>query len=201
MTEFDYENDLAIDPHALDEEWLRHSQICMNYVKAAAEAQRKHSRLEEKLKVIKAEVKNELEQEKAELDHLIRKEPAKYDCQTKDKDGNCKPTETWISGAIIRSEKYRELIVETNDKQAEVMDSLIEAAYNLEIIKGASDTFAWQRKAALEGACALWYNGYFSIPNLPREAIEGKRIADVARDKVSDKQRTNLNKKKRVRRK
>ena len=47
MVEFNYEEDLAIDPSQLDEEWLQHSGICEVYIDALNDAQEELNKLEE----------------------------------------------------------------------------------------------------------------------------------------------------------
>ncbi len=50
MTEFNYEDDLRIDPHALDIEWIEQPNLYMRYAEKLAHAERVSKRLDEKIK-------------------------------------------------------------------------------------------------------------------------------------------------------
>lgn len=79
--EFNYEEDLAIDPAILDEEWLRHPQLFMQYSEELANA------IEER-----DYAKDRLDVKKAELDADIRKDPDEY--------GISKVTEAVVAGTV-----------------------------------------------------------------------------------------------------
>lgn len=58
-SELDYNADLKVDIDNLDEEWLRHPRLCMDYVKAAAEARKVARKAEQKVKVIRSQLVKE----------------------------------------------------------------------------------------------------------------------------------------------
>jgi hypothetical protein len=71
---------------------------------------------------------------------------------------------------------------------------LIEAAYQLNIIQSAVRAFD-HRKAALENEVKLWLGAYYSGPKEPRDIPGGKRVVDIARDRVASRVRNEMNKK------
>ena len=89
MADFDYEKELAIDPHMLDEEWLMHPQKYFLISKSLAEAQKDRDKAKEHLDIVKAE-----------LDSDIRKDPGKYEL--------AKITEAVVSSTIIQQTKFIE---------------------------------------------------------------------------------------------
>ena len=56
IDDFNFEEDMAVDPNALEEEWLRHPQLYMKYVKASALFKRKANKAVEKVKVIRSQL-------------------------------------------------------------------------------------------------------------------------------------------------
>lgn len=56
MEDFNYEEELTIDPDALDMEWLEQPKLFMKYSKAHADAAATVRELEEKLKVIRSDI-------------------------------------------------------------------------------------------------------------------------------------------------
>jgi len=115
--QFNYEQDLAIDPHSLDEEWLRQPGLYMKYSKEAANAERVRDLAKEKVGVVKAE-----------LDRAIRKEPIKYGLE--------KITDTPVAGAVLLQSEYKE-----------AANALIEADFKLNILKSAVRAFDHKREA------------------------------------------------------
>lgn len=161
-----YEQDLAIDPYCLDEDWLKQSGLFMKYSVMAADAQKRRDQAKEKLDVVKAE-----------LDRSIRENPGinnKYKLE--------KITEAVVTSTILVQPEYKV-----------ASDELIEANYELNILQSAVRAFDHKR-AALENEVKLWLGSYFSGPKEPRDIPGGKRIVDMARDKVSSRMRGELNK-------
>ena len=163
MTELNYEQDLAIDPYCLDEEWLKQPGLYMKYSFMAAEAQKRRDQLKERLEVIKAE-----------LDRDIRENPIKFKLE------NVK--EASIAATILLQPKYEKGV---ND--------LTEANYELNMLQSAVRALDHKR-SALENEVKLWLGSYFSGPKEPRDIPGGKRIVDIARDKVSSRMREEMNK-------
>jgi len=164
MKEKEYEQDLAIDPYCLDEEWLRQPGLYMKYSSMAADAQKRRDQLKERLEVIKAE-----------LDKKIRLTPSNYVTAEK-------VTETSIAFAILLQPEYKEA---AND--------LTESNYELNMLQSAVRALDHKR-SALENEVKLWLGSYFSGPKEPRDIPGGKRIVDIARDKVSSRMREEMNK-------
>ena len=165
--EFNYEQDLAVDPHSLDEEWLRQPGLYMKYSEATAEAEKKRNQAKESVDVVKAE-----------LDRAIRKDPAKY--------GIDKVTETAIASSIFLQPEYKA-----------ATDALIQDNYELTILQGAVRAFDHKR-AALENEVKLWLGSYFSGPKEPRDIPGGKRVIDMARDRVASQAREEANRRREV---
>lgn len=164
MEEKEFEKDLGIDPYCLDEEWLKQPGLYMKYSSMAADAQKRRDQLKERLEVIKAE-----------LDKKIRLTPSSYVTAEK-------VTETSIAFTILLQPEYKEGV-----------DSLTEANYELNMLQSAVRAFDHKR-SALENEVKLWLGSYFSGPKEPRDIPGGKRIIDIARDKVSSRMREEMNK-------
>lgn len=170
----DYILDLAIDPHKLDEEWLKQPALYMKYSEMASKAQKLKDELKERVEVIKAGI-----------DQLVRENPEKYNAPT-DKKGEIKITEAWITGAIIRDGRYQEAVKEYN-----------EALYEFNILSAAVKSFDHKKKA-LEGMVQLWQGSYFSVPKNMQDIVGGKRLPDTKIQASVDEQRSSL---KRIKRK
>jgi len=84
-----YEDDVKIDPDALDVEWLRQSELMGIYGKHQAQTRNEMDNAKELIDVTKAK-----------LDFAIRNDPEKY--------GLAKVTESAIQSAILLQEEYRE---------------------------------------------------------------------------------------------
>lgn len=57
---FDFQNDLAIDPMALDCEWLDQPQRFMKYAEAASEASKRREQLKDQLNLLKSQLDQEI---------------------------------------------------------------------------------------------------------------------------------------------
>ena len=158
----EYEKDLAIDPMALDEDWLAQPGLYMKYSVMAADANKRENQAKERLDVVKAELSMD-----------IRKDPSKYGVE--------KITEDVVKSTILLQPKYKA-----------ASDELIEAGYEYSILQGAVRAFD-HRKAALENEVKLWLGSYYSGPKEPRDIPGGKRIVDIARDRVSSRAREEVN--------
>ncbi len=115
--EFNYEQDLAIDPHSLDEEWLRQPGLYMKYCEAAVEAEKIRDKAKERVSVVKAE-----------LDREIRKDPAKFGLE--------KMTEPMVAGSILLQARY-----------TEAASALVEADFKFNIIQSAVRALDHKRSA------------------------------------------------------
>lgn len=99
--QFDYEQDTAIDPDALDTEWLEQPRLMMRYAQFLANSRRELERAKEKLDIIRAE-----------LDKEIRTDPEKF--------GIAKVTEGAINSTILTNSDFQAGQKELNDAQYEV---------------------------------------------------------------------------------
>ena len=151
MTDLNYEQDLAIDPHQLDEEWLNQPVLMERYGRLAADAAKERDQVKERMDVVRAE-----------QDNAIREDPAKFGC-AKDKAGAPKTTEAWIAATILTTDEYKK-----------VSGELIEANYNLNLLNSAVRAME-HRKKALEKLVELFGLQYFAGPKEPRLLAPGKR--------------------------
>ncbi|MCK9543785.1 MAG: recombination mediator protein UvsY [Novosphingobium sp.] len=115
--EFDFEQDLAIDPSRLDEEWLAHPVVYMKYCNALTDITQERDKQKEKLEVVKAE-----------LDRDIRSDPGKFSL--------AKITEGAISSALILQPKYKNAQEELNN-----------LTYQVNMIGNAVKAFEHRKKA------------------------------------------------------
>jgi hypothetical protein len=132
-----YENDLDIDIHSLDEEWLGQSVLFMRYAEKAADAKKEVD-----------EAKQRMEITEAEIDSVIRHNPDEYDV-------NGKLTETIISKAVALSEAVQK-----------ATEEYIDAKHQADILSRAVVAFD-HRKKALENLVYLHGQSYFSSPRPP----------------------------------
>jgi len=98
--ELDYEQDIRIDPEALDVEWLGQADLMRRYTRHAAEMKREVDEAKERLEVGKATI---------EMD--IRANPDKY--------GLSKVTESAIQSVMVLQDEYRQLMKEYIDAKYE----------------------------------------------------------------------------------
>lgn len=113
----DFENDLKIEPMALDVEWLEQASLFMKY---SREAIKQRSILDRK--------KIELDVVKAELDTAIRTNPEKY--------GISKITEAAISNTILQDARFKV-----------VQEELLGLHHDLEILEAAVQAFNQRKVA------------------------------------------------------
>lgn len=102
-----YEQDMTIDPDALDVEWIEQPRLMLRYAKHASEMKREVEQAKEKLDIIRAD-----------LDKKIRIAPEKF--------GIVKLTESVISSTIITQEEFK-----TGNEE------FLEVAYEANMAQGA----------------------------------------------------------------
>lgn len=139
MAEFDYQQDMQIDPDALDVEWLRQAELARKYAKHVARLKRDAMTAEERVKVVKAELTQE-----CTMDPM--------GCTGKEK-----PTAPDVD-AYIRTHK----------RHKEAKEDWIEATYRANYAELAQKEISWTRKAALENLVTLHGQQYFAGPCVPR---------------------------------
>ncbi len=97
---YNYEEDIKIDPNALDAEWLEQADLMRKYAKHAADTRKAADDAKEALDVGKARI---------EMD--IRTSPQQYGLE--------KVTEGAIQSTILLQEEYQTLVKEYNDAKYE----------------------------------------------------------------------------------
>lgn len=103
--ELDYENDVKIDPDALDIEWLNQAELMHKYTRHAANMKKEMDEAKERLEIGKAQIEME-----------VRSDPSAY--------GLAKPTEAGIQSTILMQEKYHILSHLYNEAKFEYEISL-----------------------------------------------------------------------------
>lgn len=148
--EFDF---LHPDKHRLDEEWEKQAPLYFEYA-------RKLERANTKIDESKAEVdvlKNELDVERAEVELIIRRKPAKYT-------GVEKATEAIIAAAV----KVHPRVQRAQVKMQEASRMVIVAKNRAGILAAAVKALD-HRKKALENLVWLHGQNYFSEPRAKDE--------------------------------
>lgn len=95
-----YEQDMQIDPSALDIEWLGQPSLTMKYAQNAAQTKREEACAKERLDIVRAQLDNE-----------IRSNPESF--------GLAKATEASIQSAILLQKEYQEASKEYIDAKYE----------------------------------------------------------------------------------
>lgn len=98
--DLNYEEDVSIDPTALDVEWLEQPELMRKYAKHVTEMEKLRDEAKERLDVGKARI---------EMD--VRNEPERF--------GLKKVTEGGIQSTILLQDEYRQLVQEYNDSKYE----------------------------------------------------------------------------------
>ena len=98
--ELNYEEDIRIDPTALDVEWLEQPELMRKYAQHVAEMEK-----------LRDEAKERLEVGKAQIEMAIRNEPEKF--------GLKKVTESSIQSTILLQDEYKRLVQDYNDAKYE----------------------------------------------------------------------------------
>ncbi len=158
--EYDFSTDLAIDPEALDVEWLQQPSLYVKYSTLASRARQEMEEAKDKIDLIKAEIDKE-----------IRDNPAKFTGEDK------KPTEAQITSLIIQDKRFKEVNEEYN-----------ELRLNFNILMGIV-TGMDHKKSALENLVKLNGQSYFSAPSIPRnlgKEWEAKQKQDIVRQKTKE---------------
>lgn len=152
--DLNYEEDIRIDPEALDVEWLGQADLMRRYSKHAAEMKRAVD-----------EAKERLEMGKAQIEMDIRADPDKY--------GLSKVTEGAIQSTMVLQEEYQQLSKE-----------YIDAKYESDIAQGAVRSVDQRKTALQELVHLLstsYFAGPQTPRNLSAEWLEvrEKRAANA----------------------
>ena len=135
-----YENDIRIDETALDVEWLEQASLAIKYGRHYAECRKVLVQAEEKIKVIRAELIAE-----------ANEDPQR--CCNKDK-----PNAADIE-AYYRNHK----------RHKRAKELWVEAQFELDMAEVAKNEISFTRKAALENLVRLHGQQYFAGPQGPRD--------------------------------
>ena len=100
MEVINYEDDIRIDPNALDVEWLEQPELMRKYAKHTADMKKQMDDAKENLEVSKARIEME-----------IRSDPTAF--------GLTKPTEAGIQSTILLQDKYQGLVKVYNESRYE----------------------------------------------------------------------------------
>lgn len=160
----EFERDVSLDINLLHEEWQKQAQLYGKWARRLAKAVKEKFKLDERLKVIRTQTRRRVEEVRAELDSLIRKD---Y--------GECgfdkKPTEAAITGWILLQPKFKKVQDEGIDEIKIITDELADAIEREELFKGACLAMS-HKKSAIEGEVKLWSEEYFSDPMIPKSLKE-----------------------------
>ena len=178
--EFDYEQDLNIDPDALDVEWLGQANTFMKYSREAANM---------KMEVGKA--KELVDVTRAALEFAIRDDPEAF------KDLPEKKTESVINSAIALAGqgKLEAIGAKANyvdplmkDYQ-EALHALNEAQRDYDYVQAAVRSMDHKR-TALENLVKLAQQNYFATPDEPRD-LSKEAQKRATREGAASKMRNN----------
>lgn len=139
LSNYDYANEVSIDPDSLDVEWIAQPNLYIKYAEALAIAKRE---LEE--------VRTKLEVTEASLDNDIRSNYKAYLGE------HAKSTESSIRSALVQQPDYQNGITEVN-----------KAKHAVEILSAVVKAFD-HKKVALENLVRLHGQNYFAGPTEPR---------------------------------
>jgi hypothetical protein len=131
-----YNEDMAIDPHHLDEEMLRQPQIYVKYAKLAVKAEKEAKKAEREYDLVKAD-----------YERRIRRNPHHYDLTDK-------PTESAVKGKA-----------ETMPKVKRMYKRYIRAWSKSKTMQKIEKGFS-QRKGMLEALSRYDVKMYYASPNV-----------------------------------
>ena len=137
-----YYDDMKIDKHALDDEWMDNGRRLIHWTTEKAESDYQRDKAKEQLDLVKSEIEAE-----------IRSDPEKFGL-------TAKATLPAIASAVIADERYK-------DQHEEYL----QGCKNSNILTGVVSSFT-QRKTSLENLTKIWLAGMFADPVIPREARE-----------------------------
>lgn len=141
MEEYDFESDITINPDELDIAALEQSNLAMKYSRLTADAERAAKKAHEKVKVLRSQLVKDVSNDPERL--LGKGQKA--------------------TGVLIEA-YYRD-----HPDYKAAKKELVEAEYQRDIMKAASDHVAFQRKKMIEILAQLLQAEYFSSPSVPRD--------------------------------
>lgn len=147
---------LEIDKFRLDEEWVKQPKIYQRFSDGLADARKdwEEAKLEASLK------KADLEEQDAELDLDIRRQPAKYNLEGK-------LTEPMIAKCVLIQKEHRSAYRDWLDAKREV----IKTKHLVDVLEGIVKALD-QKKYGLPDMVSLDGRSYFSNPKMRTKAKE-----------------------------
>ena len=138
--DLDFVEDLKLDQHGLDFEWLRQASLFQQYAVLYAD-----------LASFRDEAKEDLQRIDGEIFLDVRENYGKYDLDTK-------PTEATIKSVVLLDPDHIAAFKKYNEANRRMM-----------IVQGAK-TALEHKKSALERLSALYMSGYWADPKITAEA-------------------------------
>ncbi len=157
MAKINFEDDMVLDPDALDVAWTEQAAIFAKYARLSAKAETRVRRLHERVKVVRSEIVLK-----------VSKSPERY-----------------LGKGVRCSDPKVEAYYRTDEKYIAAKDDLVRAQHTAELLRLAVSA-CHQRRAALEGLCGLLQMEYFAGPRMPRnikEEVAQRKISVNARIK------------------
>ncbi len=164
----DFEKDVMIRKHNLDEEWLNQPVLFQKYATLCAEAELERNKVDEQVKI-----------KRSELTLLANEDPTVMGVKVKPTGGNIE--------AFYRQHK----------DYVELKEQLHQANYEFEMLKGCSIALT-QRKVALENLVRLHLSAYYADPEVTgSEAQEfNKKVEEVSTKTTQEKVRNRIKRRK-----
>lgn len=154
-----FESDISVNPNDMFNELLRHPQLCYDYGRAKAVAEKKMNNAEQEVKIIKAEVADR-----------VRNNPEKYRLIP---DKNGKVAETAIK-----------LMIDKSPEKSEAKKRYHQAIFDYQVLSVAYECFTWQRRMALERASEMLIRGLVGDIEIRAPEKVEKILSDMASDAI-----------------
>ena len=155
-----FEEKIDINIYMLHEELKQQPNLYYEYAKPYAISVANSKRKDEQVKLLKTEIKAELDFVKASMDQEIRSNPEKF--------GAKKHTETAISSIIAASEDFKKLNEKLGSKLQKKIKEHIDSVEEMEILFAAVNACI-HRKSSLENEVKLLIGGFYSEPKIEKE--------------------------------
>ncbi len=159
-----YENDMYIDEESLEQEWLDQATLARKYGKHWARCREKLTLAEENIKVIRAE--------------LIK--------EVNDDPEGCLGEDTKATGPNVEA-YYR-----THEKHLAAKTAWVKAQFKANNAEIAYKEISFTRKVALENLVKLFQSEYFAGPSIPRNISEEREARQTRRKETQSNIGKNL---------
>jgi dGTP triphosphohydrolase len=191
-TETSLAQDQDIDLYSLHEELRKQPNLFYKWAKRYAKAKAETFKVEERLKVVRAETRSDLDRKRAEIDADIRSDPEKYGYDKK-------PTEDAIRALIVKHEDYRQAEKEIAEKVQNAVEEVAQAIEDENVMEAAKVAMS-HKKSSLEKEVELFLGGYYADPKVPKEYREKvkEEFRDEQNKSLSDSPRLRRRKKRQM---